>query len=324
MGNAQDAVRPGGAGGGVAAGFVLVAAGAALWGTDGLFRRGLALELPAPAVVFAEHLVLVAITLPLLLRGLRELRRLRGRDWLAAAVIGAGSSALATVMFTAAFRYGDPTTPLLLQKIQPLVAVAGAHLLLGERMMPRFAWFLVAGVAGAYLVAFQDPTAVTVSSMTPALLAVGAAVLWALGTVLGRHLARRLSFPTLTSLRFSLGLPAVAVFLTVSPGETGLGGIDGRQALAVVLLALVPGLAALLVYYRGLRSAPASSATLAELAFPLTAVVVNYVAFGTVLSPTQWVGTLLLVATITTMGWLARRGERALGVRLAPRPVEEA
>lgn len=304
-------------------GFLLVAAGAALWGTDAVFRRGLALELPAPTVVFAEHVVLVAITLPLLLRGLGELRGLRGRDWLAALVIGAGSSALATVMFTAAFRYGDPTTPLLLQKLQPLVAVAGAHLLLGERLLPRFASFLAAGLAGAYLVAFQDPTAVNVASLAPALLAVGAAVLWGLGTVLGRHLSLKLTFPTLTSVRFAVGLPAVAVFLLLTPGETGLGGIGGRQALAVVLLALVPGLAGLLVYYRGLRSAPASGATLAELAFPLTAVAVNYLAFGTVLAPSQWVGMLLLVATITAMGLLARRGRTAIGIGQRVEPAEE-
>lgn len=312
-----------GTGGGVSSGFLLVAAGAALWGTDAVFRRGLALELPAATVVFAEHLVLAAITLPLLLRGLRELRAMRGRDWLAALVIGAGSSALATIMFTAAFRYGDPTTPLLLQKIQPIVAVAGAYLLLGERMLPRFTWFLAAGVAGAYLLAFEDPTAVTVSSLAPALLAIGAATFWALGTVLGRHLSQRLSFPTLTSVRFAVGLPAAGAFLLFSPQPSGFAGIDGQQALAVVLLALVPGLAALLIYYRGLRSAPASGATLAELGFPLTAVVVNYVVFGTLLSSTQWVGMLLLIATITVMGLLARRGQRAIGVRLRARSAEQ-
>src|SRR5207244_4752757 len=40
-------------------------------------------------------------------------------------------------------------------------------------------------------------------------------------------------------------------------------------------LALLPGLIAMLLYYRGLASAPASMATLAELAFPITGVLVN-------------------------------------------------
>jgi drug/metabolite transporter (DMT)-like permease len=40
----------------------------------------------------------------------------------------------------------------------------------------------------------------------------------------------------------------------------------------LVLPALVPGLLALVLYYLALRRTPASRATLAELAFPLTAV----------------------------------------------------
>jgi len=35
-------------------GFVLVAAAAALWGSDALFRRGLASDLPAAAVVLSN------------------------------------------------------------------------------------------------------------------------------------------------------------------------------------------------------------------------------------------------------------------------------
>jgi len=119
-------------------GFTLVALAAALWGSDALFRLGLALQLPAAAVVFAEHLILVVVTLPLLRRGLQAARSFVFRDWLALVVIGAGASAAATVFFTQAFVYGNPTTPLLLQKLQPVFAVAAAHLLLGERLLRRY------------------------------------------------------------------------------------------------------------------------------------------------------------------------------------------
>ncbi|MGH8875544.1 MAG: DMT family transporter [Acidimicrobiia bacterium] len=305
-------------------GFLLVAAAAGLWGTDAIFRRGLALELPAVTLVFLEHVVLVALTLPLLLRGRAEYRTLDRRDWVAALVIGAGSSTVATALFTAAFRYGDPTTPLLLQKVQPLVAVGAAHLLLGERVLPRYAWFLLSGLAGAYLVAFPDPGAVSVGALTPALLAVGAAVLWGMGTVLGRHLTAKVSFAHLTALRFAIGLPAGGLLVALLPGEPGFATLDASDLRGVVLLALVPGLIALLLYYRGLRATPASAATLAELAFPVTAVGLNYVVFGTTLSPSQWAGALLLVATITTMSWLARQGREAIGVTLRPRTVGEA
>lgn len=295
-------------------GLLFVAMGAALWGTDAVFRRGLALEMPSVLLVFLEHLVLVVVTGLLLWRGRSQVRRLKRADWIAAVVIGAGSSALATALFTSAFRYGDPTTPLLLQKVQPLVAILGARLLLGERLVPRFAWFVIAGITGAYLVAFPDPLVVSIGALTPALLALGAAVLWGVGTVLGRKLAVVLTFPVLTALRFAIGLPAAGIL--VLAGGAGLDeGLTGNAALGIVLLALVPGLLALLLYYRGLRSTSASAATIAELAFPLTAAGLNFLVFGTVLTASQWLGMLLLTATITLMTWLARSGEqRALGV----------
>jgi DME family drug/metabolite transporter len=306
---------------GVSGGIALVALGAGLWGTDAVFRRGLALELPATTLVFLEHVVLVAVTLPLLWRSRDQYRLLGRSDWFAVLAIGAGASALATVMFTSAFRFGDPTTPLLLQKVQPLIAIGAAALILGERLLPRFAWFLIGGLAGAYLVAFSDPSSVSVSAVVPALLALGAAAFWGLGTVLGRHLMAKISFTALTALRFAVALPVLGLVIVVRSDEAMLTAISLEEMGAVVLLALVPGLAALLLYYQGLQSTPASAATLAELAFPLVAVGLNYLVFDTLLTATQWIGVVLLAATITTMTWLSQRGrERAIGVRI-PDPV---
>jgi DME family drug/metabolite transporter len=288
--------------------------GAALWGTDALFRRGLALELPASTVVALEHLILAVITLPVLLRGRHSFKELTAKQWTALIIIGVGASATATILFTAAFRYGDPTTPLLLQKLQPLVAIVGASLLLGERLLPRFGWFLLAGVGGAFLLAFPDPSGITVERMTPALLAIGAATLWGLGTVLGRMVLATLDRNTLTAARFAIGLPAAAILMVIVTDDTGIGTLDAGGWGTVALLALVPGLIAMLSYYRGLESTPASAATLGELAFPVSAATINYFAFGTTLTTSQWMGAALLVVTITTMSLLARSGNRAVGI----------
>lgn len=303
---------------------MLVAAAAALWGSDALFRRGLALELPSSTVVVYEHAILVVLTLPVLVRAVRSLRGYTARDWAALVVVGAGASAVATLLFTASFRYGDPTTPLLLQKLQPLVAVGGARLLLGERLLPRYGMYFVAAVAGAFLVSFPDPTAVTVASAAPALLAVGAAALWGLGTVLGRHLTAKTDFASLTALRFAVGLPAAVVFVQLDQGSTGFAAVRAGDVVPLLLLALVPGLLALLLYYRGLAATPASLATLAELAFPLAAVTINYIAFDATLAASQWAGLGMLTATVTVMGMLSRRrGPTTLGVRVTGRPAPE-
>ena len=295
-------------------GFALVATGAAIWGGDALFRRGLALDLPASVVVFGEHVVLVVLTAPMAIKALRRRPALTRADITALVLVGAGSSALATVLFTQAFTYGSPTTPLLLQKLQPIFAVLGAHLLLGERLMRKYATFFGLGFLGAYLITFADPSYVSFDSAVAGALGVGAAALWAMGTVLGRHLSSLLSAAELTSLRFAVGLPASALILIVDDEVSTAAGLGGSEVLALVLLALVPGLLALAIYYRGLQTTPASAATVAELAFPLSAVVVNRVAFGDVLTATQWVGIVILTSTIVTMTGLSSRGSRFIGV----------
>jgi drug/metabolite transporter (DMT)-like permease len=287
----------------------MVALGAALWGTDPLFRQGLALDLPASVIVFVEHLLPAALLAPLVVRGLRRARAtFDGRDWLALLVLGCGASALATFLFTTAFTFGSPTTPALLQQVQPLFAVAGARLLLGERLRPRFALYLVGALVGAYLIAFPNPGAVTLGGVAPAVLALAAAALWGSGTVLGRGLGAKMPFGELTALRLFFGLLASAVVVGLHGGLGALGGLDGKGVLALVLLALVPGLLSLLVYYRGLQSTPAAAATIAELAFPLTTLVVNFLAFRAVLSPTQWIGVVLLAGTMTVMNAVRTHG----------------
>lgn len=296
------------------AGFLLVAAAAALWGTDALFRQGLAADLPAAAVVFGEHLLLVLLVAPLWPRALRAVRGFGGREWLSLLLIGAGASALATALFTAAFRYGDPTTPLLLQKLQPVIAVLGARLLLGERLLPRYGVYFALAVGGAYLISFPDPTQVSVQRLAPALLAMGAAALWGMGTVLGRGLSRSVDPLPLTALRFIVGLPASAVILLVTEGGAGFTVYEAGSLPSLLLLALVPGLLSLLVYYRGLARTPAAAATLAELAFPLTALLIGYAVFGQTLSPTQWLGVGLLSVTITLMGLAGQRATERMGI----------
>lgn len=296
-------------------GFLLVALGAALWGTDGLFRRTLAFEMPATKVVFWEHLILVAVTLPFLIRFVRNRPKLTTKDVAALVFVGAGASAVATILFTQAFTYGDPTTPLLMQKTQPLFAIFGAYLLLGERLLPRYGWYFLLAVSGAYLISFPDPTSVGVSRLAPALLAVGAAALWGMGTVMGRHLTGKIPTNEVTALRFAIGLPTAFLILLLRNETATAFDVTAAEFGSLILLSLIPGLAALTIYYKGLSTTPASSATLAELAFPLTAILIGWAVFDTVPTATQWIGIALLLGTIVVMSQAAARGREALGVR---------
>jgi drug/metabolite transporter (DMT)-like permease len=288
---------------------VLVAIAAMLWGTDTFFRVPLLQHLakdPLVAsvqVVFAEHITLTILVLPILWLARREIARLNRRQWMAIIAIGVGASALATVFFTRSFGYGHFIETLLLQKTQPLIAILLARLWLRERLPPRAVLWMPVAVLGAYLIAIPDPLhperAWADFHTAAAIDALIAAALWGAGTVFGRVALQQVRYPTLAALRFVTGMPALAIALFVLGGAQAFTQYRASDLPLYLGIALLPGLLAMLLYYRGLASTPASLATLAELAFPITGVIVNVY----LVSPPQSVSPWQL-AGIATL-WLA-------------------
>jgi drug/metabolite transporter (DMT)-like permease len=285
-------------------GVVLVSIAAAMWGLDGLIRKPLSHSTSPTTIVFGEHVVLVLLTLPLLAVSLRALWHAGPRYVAAGIAVGAGASAIATILFTQALFHGDFITVLVLQKAQPLVAVAGAWFILGEQPRPRFAWFLLPALAGIWLIALVHPLAPHARGLTPIVESLGAAVLWGMGTVLGRYLTRKLEFQQVSTVRFAFGLIASAAALPIV-GDKAFSSV--HDSLWIALLALVTGFLALGLYYYGLRRTPALLAALGELAFPVTAALVGIYVFSSNLRWTQWIGVGIVVAVVTLLP--ARRRE---------------
>jgi drug/metabolite transporter, DME family len=285
-------------------GVVLISVAAVMWGTDALFRRPLARSTSATTIVFGEHVILVALTLPLLVPALVALWRAGPRFVAAGIAVGAGASALATILFTQAFAHGDPITPIVLQKVQPLVAVAGAALILGERPRPRFAWFLLPAILGIWLIGVQHPLDPHAHGITPILESLAAAVLWGMGTVLGRFLSRELSFEHIVTVRFAFGLVASAIALPLVGAKAYAGAHD---SLWILYLAVVTGLLALALYYVGLKRTPATLASIAELAYPLTAALIGIYAFDSNLRWTQWIGVAIVIGVVSLLPVQRRR-----------------
>jgi DME family drug/metabolite transporter len=279
-------------------GVVLISLAAAMWGLDGLIRRPLSDSTSAYTIVFGEHVVLVALTLPLLVPAFRALWR-AGPAYVAAGImVGAGASAIATILFTKALFHGDFITVVVLQKAQPLIVVIGAWLVLGERPRPGFAWFLLPALAGLWLIALPHPLDPHARGLTPIVETLAAATLWGLGTVFGRFLGRRLAFEQVTTVRFAFGLVASACALPIV-GASAFS--DVHDSFWIAVLALVTGLLALGLYYYGLQRTPAPLAALGELAFPVTATLVGLYVFDDTLRWTQWLGVAVTVAVISLL-----------------------
>jgi drug/metabolite transporter, DME family len=285
-------------------GVVLVAIAAALWGLDPILRKPLASSTNATTIVFGEHVVLVLFTLPFLLPALRAVWQAGPRYVAASIGVGAGASAVATILFTDALFHSDFITPVVLQKVQPLVAVIGAAIVLRERPRPRFVWFLVPALLGLWLVNQPHPLDPTANGLRPVIESLAAAVLWACGTVLGRYLGRELEFQHILSLRFFFGLIASAIALPIMSSKAYAGGHD---SLWIVYYAIATGLISLALYYYGLKRTPAVLASLAELTYPAIAVIGGIYAYNAHLRWSQWLGVAMIIAVVSLLPVQRRR-----------------
>jgi len=304
---------------------VLVGVAAALWAFDAYFRPGLTKQLSSGQIVLVEDLLISICLVPVLIANGASLRRLSGRRWLALAAIAIGPQAVATVLFTKAIGYSfaNPAAPnfdvlhevYLLYLLQPIFGIAFARIFLGERRKRSF-WPLAAiALVGVYLIVFaDDPTApwqIRNPELVAGALVLGAVIMWAGGTVLGRYALQDVSFPVTTSMRFVLALPVLLVIVLVDKGGAAFSGYSVSQLPSFLGIVLVPGLVAMLLYYLALSNTPASLATIAELGYPLALFLIFSlpapVGQAAPLRPIELFGAVLLVVSVVTLNFLKTR-----------------
>ena len=197
---------------------VFIGMAAMLWATDALVRFPTVNRMDPLFIVMAEHVIGVLFLLPFLLGAKRrELFKLRFMDWISAAVIGIGGSAAATVLFTASFRYVNPSVAILLQKLQPVMVVFLAYAILGERPQKGFwGWAALALFSGFVLNFPSFGTGQLEFRSKGSVYALAAAGLWAVATVFGKLFVSRIAPSVVTFWRFAFGLAALITFFVLS------------------------------------------------------------------------------------------------------------
>src|SRR6266487_1833992 len=184
----------------------LVGLGAALWGTESAWRIPLNNLFDADVIVFWEHVLILLMFLPILVSRVGEIRKIDARTWGYLILSGFAGSAVGTIFFTLALKYGNPTVMNVVLNIQPVISTMGAFLLFGDRLALRF--FLYAGIAilaGAF-VSVSHPTLIGESFERAGLnrgtgYALICALFWGLATVAGRGVMTGMSLRLASSLR---------------------------------------------------------------------------------------------------------------------------
>ena len=198
----------------------LVGLGAALWGTESAWRIPLNELFDAKIIVFWEHVFILAMFLPILIPRLHEIPRVRPRTWAFLIFSGFAGSAVGTVFFTLALKYGNPTVVNVVLNIQPVISTIGGFVLFGDRLARRF--FLYAGIAivAGIFVSVAYPMQIGISFERAGLnvgtgYALICALFWGLSTVAGRGVMVGMSLRLASSMRIVIGLICMTFILLV-------------------------------------------------------------------------------------------------------------
>tara|TARA_B100000586_G_scaffold87201_1_gene61872 strand:+ start:611 stop:1522 length:912 start_codon:yes stop_codon:yes gene_type:complete len=277
-----------------------IACAAVLWSFDGLLRQYLS-EIPSLMVVLLEHFFGAVLLTPLLLKSWKEVKTLPNRAWVSVLWVSLFGGLLGTFFYTKALSYVnyiDLSVVVLLQKFQPFFAIGLAAVLLREPLTKNYLICAVAAIVGGYLVTFQNGLPVLAmddKTVIAGLMALCAAFAWGSSTVLGKHALKHLSFFSLTGLRLWITTfitVVVILFMGNSPINVSLSKIEW---LTIVTIVLSTGTVALFIYYYGLKHVLATHATIYELFWPLSAMLIDLFIRGRTLMPGQFMGALLLI-----------------------------
>jgi drug/metabolite transporter (DMT)-like permease len=191
---------------------------------------------------------------------------------------------------------------ILIQKLQPIFALSLAAIILNERLPKKFFYWAALAIVGAFLMTFgfNLPTISTDNkNLLASIYALFAAFSFGFSTVLSKRALSNVSFELGTYLRF--GIATIVMFIVVvSLSEfDAVSTISNKQWVYFIIIAFTTGGPAIFIYYYGLKKITASTATILELAFPLTAVVLEYILHGNILDIVQWFGVLILIYSIS-------------------------
>jgi len=294
--------------------FIIIAA--FLWALDGIVLRPSLYSLPVPLVVFVEHALAFLIMLPFLIAEFKEVKKLKKGDWGAFIWVAIFGGAIGTMAITKALFYVNfvnLSIVILLQKLQPLFALSLAWLVLKEKLPKKFFIWAVLAIIAAYFVTFGAslPDLSTGNkTLAAALFSLLAAFAWGSSTVFSKRAIQKVNYRVGTYLRF--GVTTLIMFLVVaSTGNlTSFNQITLHQFLTFLIIIFSTGGAAIFLYYYGLKKVKASLSTICELAFPLSAILLEYFIRGNMLSWVQWVGAVMLGYAIYKVARLKEGGDQ--------------
>lgn len=287
-------------------GLILIIIACFFWAMDTLIRYPLVESGLSPVtIVFYEHAILSLFFIWTILGAIKRTGDLKVSDMFSFFIVGCVGSALATVAFTESFNFLNPSLVILLQKLQPIIAISLAAIVLKEPVERKFLLWAAFCMIGGLLVSSPDierfyqlmakdfNLVISDSAMGGYMLVLISIIGWASATVYGKKLSLA-GFDTraILSGRFLSGLIALIPFVQ---WDRSLILPHGEDYLRIFIMVLISGGIAMWFYYHGLKRISAKATAIAEMFFPFFAIIVNWIFLGKQLTDLQLAGGAILI-----------------------------
>ncbi|HEX6544536.1 MAG TPA: EamA family transporter [Ktedonobacterales bacterium] len=280
----------------------LIVIAAVLWGTVGITTQSLYRLTPTNPL--SVGFFRLAIAAPVLSLGCwavlgRHSLRIARRDLARVALIGAMLALYQVCYFAAIARVGVTIATLVTLCLAPVLVALLSVVFLNERPTRRVLVALICALAGiTAMVGFGGSSAHVSADLVGILLACGSAFGYALVALLGRSLARRYHPLQINAIAFATG---ALVLLPLALMTGFVVSYPAQGWLLLAYLGLVPSALAYALFLSGMRTTPATIASIVTLLEPLTATVLAALLFGERLGPLGLIGAGLLLAAMVVL-----------------------
>jgi len=276
---------------------------AMFWSLDWILIRPNFYEFPAVNIVFLEHLLWTIILSPFLFLWFKKLKNLNKKDLFALLWVCFFGWLVWTVAITeaffSAFRWDNSLSIIvILQKLQPIFALFLASILLKEKLNIRFYLLAIVSIISAYLIVFPDITVIFswIDKINiSALYALIAAFSFGSSTIFWKTLVSDLWFKLSTSLRFTITTILAFFALLLFWDFSYIGQLQVIHWELLWIIVFTSGAFAMFLYYFWLKRVKASTATILELAWPLSSIYFDYIFNHKVLSSSQFFFSIVLI-----------------------------
>ena len=289
-------------------GWILIVIAATMWGIDGIlltpryFSYGF---FDVKFIVFVSHLVPTIILSILFFGEYKKIKYFEKNDFIYYGLIALFGGTIGTLSIVKALQLSNFSLSLVtvIQKMQPIFAVILAYLLLNEKPKKRFYIIFVITLISLYFLIFglNNPTLLPKNNLSAAFYSLLAAVSFGSSTVFGKKIVNKFSFVTTTFYRFlftTIISGILLVIFTKSSIESARIYFSNSNIYTLTIIIAVYSLSAILLYYKGMITTKATYATICELAYPLSSVIVEAIVFKRILSSVQLLFAAILVISI--------------------------